>query len=334
MSQKDLLRIAVTGASGFVGRRLVEKLTESTAVEVIGVLRQLPVEQQPFAVVKIADLTETTDWSKLFSNTAVDVVVHCAARVHQMNDSSEDPLNEFRRVNCAGTLQLARSAAAAGVRRFVFISSVKVMGESTLPGAPYSVNDIPKPVDPYGISKLEAEQQLAALCQKTGMELVVIRPPLVYGPGVKANFLSMIKWVHRGIPLPLGAIHNQRSLVALDNLVDCIIKTTHHPAAAGQTFFVSDNHDVSTSNLLRGIARALGTQPRLIPIPMALFNHVARLLRRPAIAQRLCGSLQLDIRHTMDSLDWVPPFTFDEGLLKVAQHYQQSLAVQRSADLK
>ncbi len=334
MSQTDLLRIAVTGASGFVGRRLLQKLSESACYKVTGVVRQRPSANVPYPVVEVTDLTETTDWSNLFASTPVDVVVHCAARVHQMNDQSADPLTEFRRVNCAGTLQLAKFAAAAGVRRFIFISSVKVMGESTLAGTAFSVNDVPKPVDPYGVSKWEAEQQLATLCQETGMELVVIRPPLVYGPGVKANFLSMIKWVDRAIPLPLGAIHNQRSLVALDNLVDCIITTTHHRAAAGQTFFVSDNHDVSTTNLLRGIARALGKKPLLIPVSMSLFNIVARLLRRPAIAQRLCGSLQLDIRHTMQVLDWKPPLNFDQGLLQVARHYQQSLSEQRSVGEK
>jgi UDP-glucose 4-epimerase len=332
MSQNDLLRIAVTGASGFVGRRLVQQLSESASFAVIGVLRRQPSAPVPYQIAEIADLTETTDWSNLFGKTSVDVVVHCAARVHQMNDQSADPLIEFRRVNCAGTLQLARSAAAAGVRRFVFISSVKVMGESTLPGAPFSVNDVPKPVDPYGVSKWEAEQQLASLCRETGMELVVIRPPLVYGPGVKANFLSMVKWVHRGVPLPLGAIHNRRSLVALDNLVDCIITTTQHPSAAGHTFFVSDDHDVSTTDLLRGIARSLGKSARLIPIPMSLFNTAARLLRRPAIAQRLCGSLQLDIRHTKEVLNWTPPLQFDQALQKVSRHYQQSLVEQRSVD--
>lgn len=334
MSQTDLLRIAVTGASGFVGRRLVQQLNESASAEVIAVVRQTPSIPAPYTMVEVADLTETTDWSNLFAKNAVDVVVHCAARVHQMNDQAADPLVEFRRVNCAGTLQLARSAAAAGVRRFVFISSVKVMGESTLPAKPFSVHDQPQPVDPYGVSKWEAEQQLATLCRDTGMELVVIRPPLVYGPGVKANFLSMVKWVHRGVPLPLGAIHNQRSMVALDNLIDCIITTTRHQAAAGQTFFVSDNHDVSTTNLLRGIAHALGKKPLLIPVPMALFNIAARLLRRPAIAQRLCGSLQLDIRHTMEVLGWTPPLDFNQGLLKVARHYQQSLSEQRSEGLK
>lgn len=334
MSQTDLLRIAVTGASGFVGGRLVQQLSESASAKVIAVVRQKPSIPAPYAMVEVADLTEKTDWSNLFAKNAVDVVVHCAARVHQMNDLAADPLIEFRRVNCAGTLQLARSAASAGVRRFVFISSVKVMGEVTVPGAPFSVHDEPKPVDPYGVSKWEAEQQLATLCQDTGMELVVIRPPLVYGPGVKANFLSMVKWVHRGVPLPLGAIHNQRSMVALDNLIDCIITATRHPAAAGQTFFVSDNHDVSTTDLLRGIAHALGKKPRLIPVPMTLFNIAARLLRRPAIAQRLCGSLQLDIRHTMDVLDWTPPLDFNQGLLKVAQHYQQSLIAQRSDGLR
>jgi len=332
VNHTNVLRVAVTGASGFVGGSLLQQLSESPSFQAIGIFRKHPAKELPYQIAEVADIAETTNWSNLFDHHSIDVVVHCAARVHQMADQSADPLTEFRRVNCAGTIQLARAAAAAGVRRFVFISSVKVMGESTLPGAPFSVNDLPKPVDPYGVSKWEAEQQLAVLCQETGMELVVVRPPLVYGPGVKANFLNMLKWVQRGIPLPLGAIHNQRSLVALDNLIDCIATIIHHPAAAGQTFFVSDNHDVSTTDLLLGIAAALGKSPRLISVPASWFNYAARLLRRPAIAQRLCGSLQLDIRHTMDVLAWHPPLSLEQALLKVARHYQQSQVNQRSVD--
>jgi nucleoside-diphosphate-sugar epimerase len=334
VNHSDVLRVAVTGASGFIGSSLLQKLSESPSFQVIGVFRKPPAKELSYQIAEVADITETTDWSNLFDLHSIDVVVHCAARVHQMDDHSNDPLTEFRRVNCAGSLQLARAAAAAGVRRFVFISSVKVMGESTLPGAPFSVNDLPKPVDPYGVSKWEAEQQLAVLCKETGMELVVVRPPLVYGPGVKANFLNMLKWVQRGIPLPLGAIHNQRSLVALDNLIDCIVKIIHHPAAAGQTFFVSDNHDVSTTDLLLGISQALGKSPRLISVPESWFNYAARLLRRPAIAKRLCGSLQLDIRHTMDVLEWQPPLSLEQALLKVAKHFQQSLVKHRGIDKK
>lgn len=266
--------------------------------------------------------SEGNDWPEMLRGT--QCVVHLAARVHLMQDMASDPLAEYRRINVEKTLSLARMAHGAGVRRFIFLSSVKVNGEQTQPGKPFRADDIPAPQDPYGISKMEAEIGLRAIAQETGLEVVIIRPPLVYGPGVKANFASMVKWVRRGVPLPLGAIHNQRSLVALDNLVDLIITCTRHPAAANQTFMVSDGEDVSTSELLRGVAKALGKSACLLPVPQALLEWGAAMLGKRAVAQRLFSSLQVDISTTRHILGWTPPVSLEQGLKQVAQSIHPS----------
>jgi UDP-glucose 4-epimerase len=229
-------------------------------------------------------------------------------------------LSEFRRVNVAGTLNLARQAAAAGARRFVFISSIKVNGEATH-ARPYRADDVPAPVDAYGLSKHEAEQALRKVSQQTGLEVVIIRPVLVYGPGVKANFLTMMRWLHRGVPLPLGAIDNRRSLVALENLVDLICTCLSHPAAANQTFLVSDGEDLSTAALLQRTATALGTRARLLPVPPRMLEAVARVLGKPDVAVRLCGSLQVDITKTRELLEWAPPSSVDTALKHTARHF-------------
>lgn len=219
-------------------------------------------------------------------------------------------------------MNLARQAVDAGVKRFVFISSIKVNGEETLPGQPFCVDDDPRPADPYGISKMEAEQELRTLAQETGLEVVIVRPPLVYGPGVKANFLSMIRWVARGVPLPLGAIHNQRSFVALGNLVDFLVTCVEHPHAANQTFLVSDGEDFSTTELLKRIAAAMGRPAHLIPVPVRLLKVGLGLLGKGAIASRLCGSLQVDMSRTRELLGWTPPLTVDEGLRSAVAAYK------------
>jgi nucleoside-diphosphate-sugar epimerase len=308
------LKVLVTGANGFVGRALcAEALVRG--MNVLGVTRSdcdLPAGVKNLVV---NGMEGSTDWRDALAGC--NAVVHLAARVHVMHDAAADPLAEFRRINVQGTLNLARQAAAAGVRRFVFASSIKVNGESTNPGHPFTADDAPAPRDAYSVSKMEAEQGLRQVAQQTGMEVVVIRPPLVYGPGVKANFAAMMRWLQRGIPLPLGAIHNQRSLVALDNLLDLLLTCLAHPAAANQTFLVSDGEDVSTTELLRRLGQALGQPARLIPVPVRILKLAAAMGGKRAVAQRVCGSLQVDISKTRQLLDWVPPLSLGQGLMKV-----------------
>lgn len=311
----------LTGGSGYVGQALARRLlTDRWQVRLA--LRSAAISLPGTERAAIQGLSSDQDWS-----TALDgvyVVAHLAARVHVMSDTASDPLAEFREINTAGTLKLARQAAAAGVRRFVFVSSIKVNGERTELGRPYRADDDQLPEDPYGISKSEAEIGLRAIAAETGMEVVIVRPPLVYGPGVKANFATMMRWVARGLPLPLGAIDNQRSLVGLENLVDLLTVCMTHPAAAGQTFLVSDNEDVSTTELLRRVGIALGKPAKLLPVPPALLKAGAAVAGRPGIAQRLCDSLQLDITSTMQTLDWYPPVSMRDGLRQTAQTFLSS----------
>lgn len=312
------LKVCVTGATGFVGSALVGKLASSHDLEVIALIRQEPLRALSGVVYRsFGDLLPDTDWQH--GLRGADVLVHTAARVHVMKDTAASPLNAFRQVNVQGTLNLARQAAAAGVRRFVFISSIKVNGEATQPGHPFTTDNTPAPVDAYGVSKMEAEQGLRNIAAQSGMDLVIIRPPLVYGVAVKANFAAMMRWLQLGVPLPFGTIHNQRSLVALDNLVDLIVTCLRHPAAANQTFLVSDGEDVSTTELLRRMARAMGRPARLVPVPAVVWTLAATLVGKQDLAQRLCGSLQVDIEKTRRLLGWQPPLTLDQGLKKAAE---------------
>jgi nucleoside-diphosphate-sugar epimerase len=263
-------------------------------------------------VVEVGDLTGQTLWS--FALAGADAVVHLAGRVHVMNDTEVDPLTAFRAVNVEGTLNLAHQAVAAGVRRFVFISSTKVNGEFTEPGQAFVEADAPNPQDFYSQSKHEAEKGLRHLSSDTCMEVVVIRPPLVYGPGVKANFAALMHAVQSGWPLPLGAVHNQRSLVALDNLVDFIVTCIAHPHAGNQTFLVSDGQDLSTTELVRGMAQAAGVPARLLSVPLWALQTGASLLGKGDAVQRLCGNLQVDISKARSLLGWEPPVSLREGL--------------------
>ncbi|QPO19675.1 SDR family oxidoreductase [Pseudomonas sp. Y39-6] len=313
------MQILLTGASGFVGRGLVPPLL-ARRHKITAAMRNLNAEfDLHIDQVQISGLSADQKWQPLLAGK--DLVIHLAARVHVMSDNSADPLVEYRRVNVDGTLHLARQAADAGVKRFIFISSIKVNGESTTGGMAYTADGPTAPTDPYGISKMEAERGLRALADETGMEVVIIRPVLVYGPGVQANFLSMMRWLHKGLPLPLGAIHNQRSLVALDNLVDLIVTCVEHPAAANQTFLVSDGEDLSTTTLLRRMAKAIGKPAHLLPLPAWMLEAGAAILGRRALAQRLCGSLQVDISKTRELLGWTPPCSVDDALRKTGKHF-------------
>ncbi|WP_043310814.1 SDR family oxidoreductase [Pseudomonas sp. ML96] len=319
------MRVLLTGASGFVGRAVQVRLLADGIHGVRSALRQIPATSAPGAEVCVApSLGAEADWSQLLDG--VDAVVHCAARVHVMREQAADPLAEFRRVNVEGTLRLARQAVEAGVQRFIFVSSIKVNGEQTPTGGAFSADDQPWPCDPYGVSKLEAEEGLLTLGGETGLEVVVVRPPLIYGPGVKANFLSMMRWLRRGVPLPFGSIGNRRSLVALDNLVDLLVLCLTHPAAAGERFMVSDGEDLSTSDLLRRLGAALGHPARLLPVPQSLIERMAHLAGRADLSQRLCGSLQVNIDKTRERLGWVPPISVDQALSSTARHFLEQKA--------
>lgn len=303
--------VAVTGANGFVGRALCRHL-RARGLSVRALTRAGG--EDTWAV---GDLGPETDWGQ--SLQGVDCVVHCAARVHMVQDNDPDPLLAYRRANVEGSRSLASAAAAAGVRRLVFLSSLKVHGEHTAPGRPFTADMRPAPEDAYGQSKWEAEQALHAVAASTGLELVVVRPPLVYGPGVKANFLRLMHAVARGTPLPLGAVDNRRSLLALDNLTDLLHQCVEQPGATGHTFLVSDGHDLSTPDLVRALALALNRPPRLWPVPVAWLRLAGKLLGRSGQIDRLIGSLQVDIGHTRQVLGWTPRVTVEQGLRLAVQ---------------
>jgi nucleoside-diphosphate-sugar epimerase len=313
--------ILVTGSTGFVGAALIERLKKDEFPFSAAVRDALNKELHPDVNnIEIGHLSSMLDWG--YALKKCDVVIHLAARVHILKDKSKNPLADFRYINVDCSLNLARQAARAGVRRFIYVSSLKVNGEFTILGEPFTAEDVPRPQDFYGISKHEAEIGLRMISEEFGMELVIIRPPLVYGPRVKANFLSMMNWLHRGIPLPLGGVtENRRSFLFIDNLVDMIITCINHPSAANQIFLAADDEDLSTAELLDRITLALGRSSKLISVPAPFIGIGAKLLGRSDITQRLCGSLQVDIKKTKSLLGWLPPVSVGEGLRQTADYF-------------
>lgn len=302
----------VTGANGFVGRRLCEALLAREGL-VRAAVRRADTGQLPgVEVVPGCNLESDSHWSTALGG--VECVVHCAARVHVMKESAVDPLTAFRQLNVGGTLRVATAAVHAGVRRFVFLSSVKVLGESTSDRGPYTEADVPAPEDAYGQSKHEAEQALKALAENTGMEVVIVRSPLVYGPGVGGNFNSLLKLVDSGWPLPFEGIPNARSMVYVGNLIDFLMHLTLRDGVGGETFLVNDGRDISTTELVSMLRRELGRQTRLFGVPWALVSRLARWLRRDALVSRLTGSLQVDASKAWEQAGWHPPYTIEQGI--------------------
>jgi nucleoside-diphosphate-sugar epimerase len=310
------MKYLVTGANGFVGTALcAEFLRQGQAVSAVVRSSSQPSSGQlqgSMRMVEVDSIDSKTDWSTALVN--VEVVIHLAARVHVMHDNSVDPLTEFRSVNTAGTAHLARSAAAAGVKRFVYVSSIKVNGEATPPPHKFSETDQPAPLDPYGISKYEAEQALQRIAQETGLEVVIVRSPLVYGAGVKGNFAQMLKVISKSVPLPFASIKNLRSFIYVENLVDALIVCATHPHASGQTYIVSDGEDISTPGLLRQLAAIMDVPCRLIPCPPNLLRCMGSLIGKSAQVERLLGSLQVDSGKIRRELNWQPPYTLQLGL--------------------
>ena len=304
-------KLLITGANGFIGSKLCQAL-QDRGIPFIPCVRRIDDNKQ-YAVAPFenGDLAEEVNWTPAL--TGCDVVVHLAARVHVMQEGESDPWPAYHAANVAATMRLAAQAAEEGVKRFVYVSSIKVNGERTF-GQPFSADDVPAPEDAYGKSKLEAERALRIWSEKTGVELVIVRPPLVYGPGVKANFARLMHAVKVGLPLPLGAIRNARSMVGLDNLVDFLLLCAAHPAAVNSTWLVSDNQDVSTSELIRLIANAMHKPARLLPVPASLLSACASVLGRRPAAGRLLDSLQVDISPALNRLGWQPPLSLEAGI--------------------
>ena len=312
------MAILITGANGFVGRALCSALIERGHA-VKGAVRSNDAALPPGAEKKlVGPMDGNTDWSDALQG--VDVVIHLAARVHVMHEKSSDPLSEFRKVNVEGTGRLAKSAAAAGVKRLVYVSSIKVNGEATR-DKPFSEKNEPNPQDPYGISKHEAEAALQKISAETGLEIVIVRPPLVYGPGVGGNFARMLGWIKKGIPLPLGSAKNRRSMIYVENLADALIHCATRPEAANGTFLVSDTETVSTPELVRTLSEKMGIRPAIFPFPLPLLRLLGRLAGKSAEIERLAGSLEIDSSKIRSKLGWQPPFGLDKGLAETVNWF-------------
>ncbi len=320
------MKILVTGANGFIGKGLVNLLKDSGYDVVSAVRHPTNIAGERL----VGEIDSTTDWRAALEG--VDVVVHLAARVHVMKEEPETTQAEFYRVNTEGTLKLAKQAAQAGVKRLIFLSTIKVNGESTANQISFSPEDSPAPSDSYARSKWEAEKGLMEISKRHGLDVVIVRPPLVYGPGVKANFQSLVNSIQKRIPLPLGAIHNRRSLVYLGNLISLIKTCIDHPKAANQTFLVSDDEDLSTTQLIKRLAKAMSRTVYLIPIPSKVIVFGFSLLGKRSFSQRLLGNLQVDIKKTKETLGWVPPYCVDEGLSSVVGEDQTQEKVRGSAN--
>lgn len=312
------MRVLVTGATGFVGNTLARHLAAKGVNEVVAPVRR-PLDLRGITTPIIGEIGPDTAWAPLLEG--VESIVHCAGRAHQMVDRAADPLAAFRSVNTAGTLHLAEAAAVAGVRRFVFVSSAKVHGEEGSAGRAFSELDPPAPADPYAVSKWEAEEGLRQLARESGLEVVILRPPLVYGPDPKANMLRLLQLVERGVPLPFGAVRNRRSMVGLGNLVSAIDAVLHHPIAAGRAYLVSDGEDVSTPELIRQLAAAMGRSARLLPVPPMVLRALGRIAGRGGDLDRLLGSFELDSSRIRDELGWRPPAALTHGLAIMVRSY-------------
>lgn len=313
-------KVLVTGATGFVGRPLCERLRNEGRQVRAALRRAGPLPAPGIEPVEVGEIGPDTDWRAALQG--VDAVVHLAARVHQMDDQAGDPVAAYRRVNALATAALAKAAAEAGVRRFIFASSIKVNGEATAPGRPFKEADMPQPHGPYAQSKWAAEQALRRIARRTDMEIVSLRPPLVYGPGVGANFLRLLDWIEAGRPLPLGLAENRRSLLYLGNLIDAMLACLRAPGIVSQAYLVSDGETVSTRDLIRMLARELGRPARLLPVPPALLRHLGRCLGRRAEVQRLLGELTLDGGLMQRELGWHPPHGLSEGLAATVRWYK------------
>jgi nucleoside-diphosphate-sugar epimerase len=317
-----MTKILITGANGFVGAALVLKLAViETGIIRIAIRKPTRIFPNNVEIFEGLDLSDNTDWTDALKN--IDIVIHCAARAHLLRDSASDPLAEFRKVNTAGTLNFAQQAVLAGVKRFIFISSLGVNGAETF-SKPFLADDTPLPHSPYAQSKFEAESGLIDLSHTTKMSVVIIRPPLVYGPKAPGNFGVLMRVVNRRIPLPFGRVTNKRSFVFLGNLIDLISICITHPNAANQIFLVSDDEDLSTTQLLEKMGNVFNKSTMLLPIPMFFLNTAAKLAGKTKVAQQLLGSLQVDVQKTKSLLGWSPPFSVDEGLRKTADISSES----------
>jgi len=317
---KGLNKILISGATGLVGKALCPLLKSYGDVRVALWQKEdginIPVDISPIVV---GSVDRNTNWNMALRG--IDVVIHLAARVHVMEDKASDPLGAYREVNAVGTETLARQSAAAGVRRLIFVSTIKVNGEQTHGGNAFTEKDVPNPQDPYSISKIEAEKALTDVAENSGLEVVIIRPPMIYGPDVKARFLTLMKLVDRGVPIPTRSIKNRRSLLYVRNLADFLALCVTESEAANQVYLLSDGEDVSTSDLVSTIARAMKKPDRQFGVSEIVARTGARLLRRENFYSRLWGSLKIDSTKAREQLGWRPPYSFAEGIEDTVNWY-------------